>query len=611
MYHLNFLKVGIATPNIKVGNLEYNANEIIATLNSSKAGVVLFPELNLTSLYAGDLFLHNEFLDNSLKQAKRIIDETTFKGFFTIGMPLLVNNNVYNVVLVVANKKLIGVVPKEYIPPHQKRYFNLRGEEMTLETVMVKLFEKEVPFSSGLIFTHQDIKIAIEIGESAKSYVPQSSFLASGGANIILNPSNDPELLHGGNDKLQRIITTSKRLTTAYIYASPSSTESTSEFVYAGDMIAAVNGELIDEASNLFDNLNYLEVDIDLNYLIKQRAETWFFEGVMYDEETIEFKLPKSKDYQFEYLDTHPFFGGEDTFDSCNAINHLLIQALIKKLESLPEHLRKVIIGVSGGADSTLALLVAEQALERMGLPPTNLIGVSMPSENSSQVSSKRAVELIDGVKATKFVIPIDEQLKVHLKSINHDKKDVTYENAQARIRTNILMDLSNKHGGIVLGPSDLSEIALGFTTYSGDANSMYGINSGLPKTYVLEMLKYYSHEVYIDLAKVIGEIADTPPSPELLKNQVTEDIIGSYVINDFILYHFLKSAWSKEIFELTIPQAFDITKEEAKTYINRFFKRFYQNQFKRIVLPEGPNVLGFTLNPRNGFLLPGDNEVE
>lgn len=611
MYHLNFLKVGIATPSIKVGNLEYNANEIITTLNNSKASVVLFPELNLTSLYANDLFLQPSFLDEAKKQAKKIINKTTFKGLFTIGMPLLVNESVLSVVLVVCEKEVIGVVNKTTIPPHQKKYFNIYDQREILDLEYIKLFDKEVRFGSNLIFSHEDIKLMVEIGEDSNNYLPNSALSVFEGVNIVLNPSSDKEMLHSGDEKLQRVLTTSKRLNLAYIYASPSSMESTSENVYAGDMIAAVNGELIDEASNLFDNLDYLEVDIDFNYITRNRLTSPNHDIISYDNDFVLFNLEKSKDYDFEYLDTLPFFQSDDIFESCNSVNELLIAALTKKLSSLPKHLQKVVIGVSGGADSTLALLVAEQTLERMGLDSTNLIGVSMPSVNSSKESSRRATELIEGVKGTKLVIPIDEQLEVHLKSINHDKKDVTYENAQARIRTNILMDLANKHGGIVIGPSDLSEIALGFTTYSGDANSMYGINSGIPKTFVLAMLRYFSSEVYIDLSKVIGEIAEVKPSPELLKGQVTEEIIGSYEINDFILYHFIKSGWSKEIFELTIPKAFDITKEEADLYIKRFFKRFYQNQFKRIVLPEGPNVLGFSLNPRNGFSLPGDNEVD
>jgi NAD+ synthase (glutamine-hydrolysing) len=234
-----------------------------------------------------------------------------------------------------------------------------------------------------------------------------------------------------------------------------------------------------------------------------------------------------------------------------------------------------------------------------------------MPSENSLDESSKRALELIDGVKATKLVIPIDKQLKVHLEAINHHEFDVTYENAQARIRTNILMDLSNKYGGFVIGPSDLSEIALGFTTYNGDSSSMYGINSGVPKTLVLMILEYLSKEVYLDLEKVIYEVAKAKPSPELLKEQATEDVIGRYDINDFILYHFIKSDWSRDKFIDILPKVFNITSEEAKVYINRFLRRFYQNQFKRNVLPEGPNVLEITLNPRDGFRLAGDNEVD
>ena len=356
MYHLNFLKVGIATPSIKVGNLEYNANEIITTLNNSKASVVLFPELNLTSLYANDLFLQPSFLDEAKKQAKKIINKTTFKGLFTIGMPLLVNESVLSVVLVVCEKEVIGVVNKTTIPPHQKKYFNIYDQREILDLEYIKLFDKEVRFGSNLIFSHEDIKLMVEIGEDSNNYLPNSALSVFEGVNIVLNPSSDKEMLHSGDEKLQRVLTTSKRLNLAYIYASPSSMESTSENVYAGDMIAAVNGELIDEASNLFDNLDYLEVDIDFNYIIRNRLTSPNHDIISYDNDFVLFNLEKSKDYDFEYLDTLPFFQSDDIFESCNSVNELLIAALTKKLSSLPKHLQKVVIGVTGGADSTLAL---------------------------------------------------------------------------------------------------------------------------------------------------------------------------------------------------------------------------------------------------------------
>lgn len=605
MFSLNFLKAGIAIPVIKVGNINDNANEIIKILDQSKAAVVLFPELNLTSLYCGDLFSQSHFLDEALDAAIRIIASTTYRGLFTIGLPFELENNVYNAVLVVSNQEIIGISVKNNLTNAEKRYFT----EYLEDPIIIDRDGEEIPFGVS-IFTYNDLKIGLEIGQDGHGVFPKSDILAANGANVLLNPASDYEYLNSGSDKIQRALEHSKRQISAYLYASPSPTESTSQYVYAGDMIAAINGEIIDEASALYDGFNYLEFDVDLNYLNHQRKLNNQLPS--FDSEIeILFDLDETDDYSFEFIDNLPFFDGGNMTDNCSVINQLLIQALIKKLSSLPKHLQKVVIGVSGGADSTLALLIAEQAVEKMGLDRTALIGVSMPSNNSSQESSKRALELIEKTKATKFLIPIDEQLNLHLKSIDHDLKDVTYENAQARIRTNILMDLANKHGGIVLGTGDLSEIALGFATYNGDASSMYGINSGIPKTVVLEMLRYLSSEVYLELSEVIYEIANTKPSPELLKGQITEDIIGRYDINDFILYHFVKSGWQENELLLTIPQAFDVSKAEALTYIKRFFKRFYQSQFKRQVMPEGPNILNFSLNPYDGFRLAGDNEVE
>ena len=477
MYYLNFLKVGIATPPIKVGNLKYNADEIIKILDHSQASVVLFPELNLTSLYCGDLFLNDEFLEKVLETAERIIKTTKFTGLFTIGLPLKIDQYVVNGLLVVYDNEVIGCEMKNNLNLEERRYFSsFLHFDMEAEVLGVKIRPFPIVYKSG------ELNFGITLDGVQGISELNSDYLVGLGANIILNASSDYEVLNSGETKVRSVLEASKRQKSAYIYASPAKSESTSKYVYAGDMIAAIDGELLDEATNLYDNLNYLEVDVDVNKLLIISRKEELHDDFIAEEAFQTFDFKESKTYQFETLSPYPFLEGNDPFDAASVINTLLVEALIKKISSLPKHLQKVIIGVSGGADSTLALLIAEQALEKMGLPSTNLIGVSMPSENSLEISSKRALELIKGVKATKLLIPIDNYLKVHLEAINHENEDVTYENAQARIRTNILMDLANKYGGIVLGPSDLSEIALGFTTYNGDASSMYGINQGILK---------------------------------------------------------------------------------------------------------------------------------
>jgi len=591
------LNIGVATPPIKVGNLNFNADEIIKVLDNSKADLVLFPELNLTSLYCGDLFTNDEFLDKALEEANRIIKTTKYDGLFTIGLPLKVNQYVINGLLVVNNREVIGIEMKENLSLEELRYF----DDFIYSKMQVEIFRKDLdPF--GVIYKLNGLSVAITLDGIYGAPDLNNYYLSQLGADVILQASGDYEVLNSGSVKVRTLIELSSKFKQCYVYSSPSKDESSSKYVYAGDKIIAQNGEILKEATNLYDNENYIELEVEFNKKsVFERANI----------RSAEPNEVEKIDAPVENLSPQPFLEGSEPFEAASVLNTLLVQALIKKISSMPKHLQKVIIGVSGGADSTLALLVAEQALEKMGLPPTNLIAVSMPSENSLDESSKRALELIDGVKATKLVIPIDKQLKVHLEAINHHEFDVTYENAQARIRTNILMDLSNKYGGFVIGPSDLSEIALGFTTYNGDSSSMYGINSGVPKTLVLMILEYLSKEVYLDLEKVIYEVAKAKPSPELLKEQATEDVIGRYDINDFILYHFIKSDWSRDKFIDILPKVFNITSEEAKVYINRFLRRFYQNQFKRNVLPEGPNVLEITLNPRDGFRLAGDNEVD
>ena len=591
------LNIAVATPLIKVGNLKYNADEIIKVLDESKADLVLFPELNLTSLYCGDLFLKDEFLDRTLEEANRIIKTTKYSGLFTIGLPLKVNQYVINGLLVVNNNKVIGIEMKETLTLEEQRYF----DDFIYSEMNVNIFGKDLdPF--GVLYKLKGLYLAITLDGMYGALDLNNYYLSQLGADVILHASGDYEVLDSGSVKVKTLTELSSRFNQVYVYASPSKSESSSKYVYAGDMIICQNGEVIKEATNLYDNENYIELAVELNKKsVFERADIRSSESA---------EIP-TVDNEFINLSPYPFLEGNDPFVAANVLNTLLVQAMIKKIESMPKHLQKVIIGVSGGADSTLALLVAEQALEKMGLPPTNLIGVSMPSENSLEISSKRALELIDGVKATKLVIPIDKHLKVHLEAINHTNLDTTYENAQARIRTNILMDLCNKYGGFMVGPSDLSEIALGFTTYNGDASSMYGINSGIPKTMVLTILEFLSKEVYLDLEKVIYEVSQAKPSPELLKNQVTEDVLGRYDINDFILYHFIKNDWGRPEFLKALPEVFKIDLDEAKVYVNRFLRRFYQNQFKRNVLPEGPNVLDISLNPRDGFRLAGDNEVD
>lgn len=592
---MNQLKIGIAVPPIKVGNLKYNADQIIKVLNRSDADVLLFPELNLTSIYCGDLFNNFDFLNKAFEEAKRIIDETTFTGLFTIGLPLQIDYfDIINGLLVVENKKIIGVEMKENLSSEEIRYFD---SNLDFENYIDYSFPDIQPFQK--VYDVKGVKVGIIVNSTItpRDLEIESYTLSQEGVGVLLVSSGDFEILNSGVYKVERIKEISHQNQLVCFYTSPSMYESSSRYVYAGDMIVVANGELINETTNLYDNEDYVEVEFDIKEL-KYNDDL---------DRTLEF-------FDFEPIDfnnPYPFLGNKTPDEAASVINTLLVQALIKKLSSLPEHLRKVVLGVSGGADSTLALLIAEQAFEEMGLPSTNLIGVSMPSVNSLKSSSKRALELIEGVKATKLVIPIDDYLKVHLDAIGHDNLDVTYENAQARIRTNILMDLANKYGGIVLGPSDLSEIALGFTTYNGDASSMYGLLQGVPKTLVLQTLEYLSKEVYIDLSKVIYEVSQAKPSPELVKNQITEDVLGRYDINDYILCCAVKYGFSKyELLEY-LPKVFNINEDEAQKYIDRFFKRFYTNQFKRNVLPEGPNVLGISLNPINGFRLSGDNEVE
>jgi len=316
----------------------------------------------------------------------------------------------------------------------------------------------------------------------------------------------------------------------------------------------------------------------------------------------------ESDDYLFEReLNQKPFIPTNNLEEDMTLANNIQVFGLVKRIESLPPSSSKIIIGVSGGLDSALALLVSHQAMKKLGRSTKDVIAVTMPANATSKNSKSAALKLMETLDVTQLEIPITKSVDLHLKSISHEEKDVTYENAQARIRTLILMDLANKHGGFVLGTGDLSEIALGWMTYNGDQMSMYAVNAGLPKTWVQLLIAYHAKNTYPELKEVLNKILKAPISPELLDNQDTEKSIGRYDVNDFILYYHMDQGADDQKIMWLVERAFHFSKEESKHYVERFFKRFYSQQFKRQTLPEGPKILGISLSPRGQYRMPSD----
>ena len=355
-----------------------------------------------------------------------------------------------------------------------------------------------------------------------------------------------------------------------------------------------------------------LVADLDMTAIAYQKRQDSTYRDqhmkIFHEFQIVDFNVLETNAYKFEKpLNALPFINLNHQEEDLKVANHLQIYGLVKKLESLPKSANKIIVGISGGLDSALALIVSHQAMKILNRDPKDIIAVTMPAQATSNNSKSFALDLMKKLGVTCLEIPIKEEVNNHLKAINHDQLDVTYENAQARMRTLVLMDLANKYGGFVLGTGDLSEIALGWMTYNGDQMSMYAVNAGLPKTWVQHLIKFHAEHEYLDVKDTLLGILNAPITPELLDNQETELSIGKYEINDFILYHHLQQGADEDKIRWLLPYAFDLTKDEVLVYVKRFYQRFYTQQFKRQTLPEGPKILGISLSPRGEYRMPSD----
>lgn len=611
MYKNGFIKVLASTPKIIAGDIKNNEQEIIKTLNMTEASLVVFPELAITGYTIGDLLFQDATLKASLLALSNILKENEHNGLAAIGMPLEVNNVLFNVAVVIKKDKILGVIPKYYLPNHsefsEKRYF-ADGLSANINEVIV-LGEK-VPFGK-LIFRDldKDILVGVEVCQDMWTVNAPSNLLALSGANVILNLSASPETV--GKEQIRRnaVLDLSRRQMASYVYTTTGMYESSSETIFSSHKIIASMGNLIAESEVINFEEDQIIADINITAINhKRRLDSNFRDNVFKVKGEVTFidiTLDETRDYIFDTLpNKYPFVPNDYELGK---IYKMLTASLIKKLSSLPISNRKIIIGLSGGLDSTHALIIAYNAFIKMNLPLKDLIVVAMPTKVSSKGSLKDALELTSKLGLKLEEINIDASVKSHLKDINHDLVDTTYENAQARIRTLILMDLANKYQGIVLGTGDLSEIALGFMTYNGDQMSMYAINAGVPKTLMQKLVIYYADNIYHDLKDVLYKIVNKKISPELLENQNTEDIIGSYLINDFIMYYHLSEGLDDAKLIWLIEKVFELSHKEAETYVKRFVGRFYSQQFKRTTLPEGPKVFSLGLSPRNSYKLPSD----
>ncbi len=609
-----FLKVACVTPEIEVGNPKFNVNEILNILKNIKASVAVFPELSITGYTCGDLFYSDVLIKDSYTELSNLIKNNPFKGVLVVGAPLENGGSLFNCAIFIKEHEILGIIPKRSLPNtkefYEKRWFKSLANE---NKKSINLFGKDYPFGN-IIFSDNlnNIHIGVEICEDMWSTVAPGNILALNGCNLILNLSASNETLGKSDIRRNSVLENSRRNCGAYLYASAGVNESSSDTVYSGHNIIASCGEIIKETENFSMNSEVIYGDIDISMInYKRRQNSNFHDNIHidFDYQTVNFELSNEKDYTFEEeINNAPFVPFKDELKAFEKIASLQEYALFKRLKHT--HSQSLVIGVSGGLDSTLALLVAVQAFKKLNLDLKNIIAVTMPGFGTSTRTKSNAMAMMDELGLTVMVKSIKTACLDHFDLIEHDPnlKDITYENTQARMRTMILMDLANKYNGMVLGTGDLSELALGWCTYNGDQMSMYGINAGIPKTLVRFMVKYYAETKFNNIKDILLDIVDTPISPELSgSDQKTEDNVGKYEVNDYILYRYLSCGDSENRIKFLVKKAFELKEEEANKYVDNFFKRFFTQQFKRQALPDGPKILDVSLSPRADYRMPSD----
>ena len=624
-----FVKVAAAVPLVQVADCFYNIEKIEGLMRqASEKGVqiIAFPELSVTGYTCLDLFAQQTLLDGVEAALLQLVSNTADLDILTIvGVPLRTENRLINAAVVFQKGAIRGVVPKTYLPNYkefqEQRWFTSATE---LRESTISIGKEEYPMGSHLLFRSGRLTAGIEICEDLWVPVPPSSLLTMEGANIIFNLSASNELI-GKHAYLRSLICQqSARCMAGYVYASSGFGESSTDLVFAGNGIIAENGNLLAESPRFTMEEQLVISEIDIETLQNDRqVNTSFMYGTS--------GLPKEKaqvvDFQVRIpdgfsltrpVDPHPFTpSGEALKERCEEIFHIQVAGLAKRL--VHAHAQTAVVGISGGLDSTLALLVTVMTFDALKMPRGQIIGITMPGFGTTDRTYTNACDLIRSLGVTLKEIPIKEACLQHFRDIDHDPSvhDVTYENSQARERTQLLMDVANQKNGLVIGTGDLSELALGWATYNGDHMSMYGVNGSIPKTLVKYLVEWVANHKVDDASRLtLLDIVDTPISPELIPadengniKQKTEDLVGPYELHDFFLYHFLRFGSHPSKIYFLAQKAFAGIYDNAtvKKWLYTFFRRFFQQQFKRSCLPDGPKVGSVSLSPRGDWRMPSD----
>ena len=625
-----FVKVAAAVPRVKIADCNFNAKQLeslIAVADGKGVQIITFPEMCITAYTCGDLFGQQLLLEEAEMALMQILNNTRQLDIISIlGMPVIVNSTVINAAVVIQKGKVLGVVPKTYLPNY-KEFYEQRWFTSALQIAetSVRLCGQIIPMGTNLLFETSDTIFGIEICEDLWSTIPPSSTLALQGAEIIFNLSADNEGI-GKNSYLRSLISQqSARCISGYVFSSCGFGESTTDVVFAGNGLIYENGNQLAHNDRFSFEEQLVISEIDVEHLrAERRINTTFAASkgnIPADKKPVRIatEFVNSKELNLtRTFERHPFVPqGAALNERCEEVFSIQVAGLAQRL--VHTGAKTAVIGISGGLDSTLALLVCVKTFDKLGLSRKNIIGVTMPGFGTTNRTYHNAISLMNSLGITVREISIKEACIQHFKDINHDINvhDVTYENAQARERTQILMDIANQTGGMVIGTGDLSELALGWATYNGDHMSMYGVNGSIPKTLVKYLVKWVAeNEVDETSCITLLDIVDTPISPELIPadengdiKQKTEDLVGPYELHDFFLYYFMRFGFRpSKIFMLASLAFKEVYDEETiKKWLLIFFRRFFNQQFKRSCVPDGPKVGSISISPRGDWRMPSD----
>ncbi len=626
-----FVRVGALVNKLSLGDVIENAQEISRQIKKAyEAGVeiIVTPELSLTGYTCGDMFLQDKLVKDSIIGLEYVLSETKSLNIISIiGMPISTNNALFNCGVVINRGKLLGIIPKTYIPNY-KEFYECRwfSSSLNLDINEIELLGQKVPIGCDLLFQDRknpNITFAIEICEDLWAVTPPSNDYAKSGATIIFNLSSSNELIGKHNYRKNLISSQSSKTISAYIYASSGMLESTSDILFGGASLIYENGTLLKEGERFLTESNIIYQDIDVLRLVNDRRVNKSFnissDNKIYRRINIDIHNNISK-LERKYS-KYPFVPKDDILrnERCLEIINIQSSALARRLIQL--NYPKCVIGMSGGLDSTLAFLVTVRAFEKLNLDNKDIIGITMPGFGTTDRTYNNSIKLVESYNATLKEINIKEACTIHMKDIGLNPTDIsiTYENIQARERTQILMDVANMEKGIVIGTGDLSELALGWCTYNGDHMSMYSVNSSIPKTLIRYLVKWFMDNEKGIRHDVLKDILSTPISPELLPPdkygnivQKTENSIGPYVLHDFFLYHFLRyGVRPKKLYFLALHTFNDFSREDILNYLKIFINRFFTQQFKRNCVPDGIKVGSISLSPRGDLRMPSDMEYK